>query len=178
MASELVYEDGLRAVRNRVYQVIARLAPGSSSLRIWLHRKRGVTIGTNVFIGTDVILDTSLPRKISIGNNVVVGMRTTLIGHFGSFGAEHVRSRKPSLIIEDDVFIGPSVTVLPNIRIGKGSVIMAGSVVTKSVVPGTLVRGNPAEPVGLCGIPLLQTTPMWEFYRNLRPIPKKRPASS
>lgn len=47
--------------------------------------------------------------------------------------------------IEDDVWIGANVSVLDNVTIGKGAVIGAGSVVTKSIPAGWLAFGNPAR---------------------------------
>lgn len=49
------------------------------------------------------------------------------------------------VIIEDDVWIGTRVIVLPGILIGKGAIIGAGSVVTKDVPPYAIVGGNPAR---------------------------------
>jgi acetyltransferase-like isoleucine patch superfamily enzyme len=46
--------------------------------------------------------------------------------------------------VEDDVSIGANATILPGLRIGAGSLIGAGSVVTKNVDAGTVVAGNPA----------------------------------
>ena len=46
--------------------------------------------------------------------------------------------------VEDDVSIGANATILPGIRIGAGSLIGAGSVVTKNVEAGVVVAGNPA----------------------------------
>lgn len=46
--------------------------------------------------------------------------------------------------VDDDVSIGANATILPGLRIGAGSLIGAGSVVTKNVEPGTVVAGNPA----------------------------------
>lgn len=172
------YENSFVGFRNRLYQALARALPGSSSLRVWLHRHRGVCIGVGVFIGTDVIIDTSLPRKVVIGDNVTVGIRSTLIGHFGNIGTEHIESPEPSLVIEDDVFLGPGVIITPNTRIGRGAVIMAGSVVTRSVRANTMVQGNPAVPVGKCGIPLRRGTPMWEFYKHLKPLASKSTQSA
>ena len=120
-----------------------------------------------------MIIDTSLPHKVWIGDNTTVGMRSTLVGHFGNIGRAHIRARKPSLIIEDDVFIGPGCVIMPNTRIGKGAVVAAGSVVTRSIRPGMMVQGNPAVPIARCGVPLLRSTPIWEFYRNLESLPTK-----
>jgi serine acetyltransferase len=49
-------------------------------------------------------------------------------------------------------------------------VVTAGSVVTSSVPPLTMVQGNPARPVARCGIPLSLRTPPGEFYRRLQPL--------
>ena len=46
--------------------------------------------------------------------------------------------------VEDDVSIGANATILPGLRIGAGSLIGAGSVVTKNVEAGTVVAGSPA----------------------------------
>jgi len=56
------------------------------------------------------------------------------------------------------------------VKIGTGSVVMAGSVVTHSVPSHTMVQGNPAYPVARCEIPLGAKTPIWEFYRKLKKL--------
>jgi carbonic anhydrase/acetyltransferase-like protein (isoleucine patch superfamily) len=71
-------------------------------------------------------------------------------------------------------FIGPGAIVLPDVEIGEGSVVTAGSVVTKSVPAMTMVQGNPAVPIATCGVPLWPDTPLKEFSSRLKPIlPKK-----
>jgi virginiamycin A acetyltransferase len=49
------------------------------------------------------------------------------------------------VVIEDDVWLGYNVTVLPGVTIGQGSVIGAGSVVTSDIPPYTVAVGNPAK---------------------------------
>jgi maltose O-acetyltransferase len=49
------------------------------------------------------------------------------------------------VIVEDDVWIGASVTILPGVKIGQGAIIGAGAVVTKNVEPYTVVAGIPAK---------------------------------
>lgn len=51
---------------------------------------------------------------------------------------------KGPVIIEDNVWIGDKATILPGVRIGRGSIIGANAVVVKSVPPHSLVGGNPA----------------------------------
>ena len=72
--------------------------------------------------------------------------------------------------IEDDVYIGACAVILPGIIVGKGSVVSAGSVVTTSVPPMTVVQGNPAVRVAKCGIPLGHHTSRLEFMRNLKKL--------
>lgn len=52
---------------------------------------------------------------------------------------------KGAIIIEDEVWIGTHSVILSGVRIGKGSIIAAGSVVTKNVTPFSIVAGNPAR---------------------------------
>ena len=142
------------------------------SLRVWLHRRRGVTIGCEVFIGTDVILETDRPELICIGDRVTIGIRDTIIAHFrdGTPAERNEPGACYSVVIEDDVYLGPHVVVLPGVTIGAGAVVAAGSTVTADVRPLTLVQGNPARPVAKCGMPLGLSTPLTDFYRSLRPI--------
>jgi acetyltransferase-like isoleucine patch superfamily enzyme len=134
------------------------------SFRVWCHRHRGVTIGKNVWIGYDCILETSSPHLITIGDRVVISVRTMIIAHFhGSHGVH----------IEDDVFVGPGVIILPNLTIGCGSVVSAGSVVTTSVSPWTVVQGNPAKPIAKTTLPLGMATPIKDFFSHLRPLPNR-----
>ena len=66
---------------NRILQLLARILPGAMSLRVMLHRARGVSIGRDVFISQDVILETSSPQLITIEDNVCLGIRVTIIAH-------------------------------------------------------------------------------------------------
>lgn len=54
---------------------------------------------------------------------------------------------KGSIIIEDDVWIGANSVILSGIKIGRGSIIAAGSIVTKNVEPYSVVAGNPAKKI-------------------------------
>lgn len=151
-------ENIFRGITNRLFQHLARVLPGASTLRVRLHRARGVHIGKDVWIGYDVILDTSRPHLITIKDRAAISMRVTLIAHF--------RETK-GITIEEDVFIGPGAIILPSVVIGKGAVVTAGSVVTKSVPAMTVVRGNPAAPIARCGVPLAPEVSLKEFSRRL-----------
>jgi acetyltransferase-like isoleucine patch superfamily enzyme len=161
-------ENALHGVKNRVLQHLARIMPGAQTLRVWLHRVRGVHIGKGVWIGYDVVLDTSRPHLITIEDGSSIGMRATIIAHF---------RETQGVKIERDVFIGPGVIILPNVVIGQGAVVTAGSVVTQSVPPMTVVQGNPAVPVARCGVPLGENVTLKEFSRCLKPLTARPPSS-
>ena len=166
----------LVGLKNRLLQALALNAPGFKTTRVWLHRMRGVSIGDNVSIGLSVLIETAYPRLISIGNNVSIGIRTVIIGHLRDLTTQARAGNKPTVRIEDDVYIGPGVIVLPNVTIGHGAVVSAGSVVSRSVPPQTLVQGNPAKPIARCGVSLGGGVSYEQFLRNLRPIKDNRPS--
>jgi len=56
------------------------------------------------------------------------------------------------------------------VTIGQGAVVSAGSVVSRTIRPRTLVRGNPARPVARCGVSLGGGVSYEEFLRHLTPI--------
>jgi amino acid adenylation domain-containing protein len=168
-------ENPLRGLLNRVLQVLALYAPGFTSVRVWLHRRRGVRIGRSVAIGTSAIIETAHPELVWIGDNVAIGIRNVIIGHFSDSIDRDRRTPGPTVRICNNVYLGPNVTVLPNVTIGEGAVVTAGSVVNKSVAPRTMVQGNPARVVAICGVPLVGEDCTYEdFLRNLRPIDDQR----
>ncbi len=154
-------ESALRGFANRILQHFARILPGAQTLRVKLHRARGVHVGARVWIGYDVILDTSRPSLITLEDGCTLSVRAMLIAHFR--GLAGIR-------IEQDAFVGPGAIILPNVVVGRGAVVTAGSVVTRSVPPMTVVQGNPAAPVARCDIPLGPDVTAKEFALRLRPI--------
>lgn len=168
---DLPPEPVWKGIRNRTLAILALYAPGVRCLRVWLHRRRGVKIGNGVQIGIDVILETAYPEWISIGNGVQIGIRTTVLAHMHGLAPRRDQWKGyTSVHIDDEVNIGAGVIILPNVTIGRGAVVNAGSVVTRSVPPMTVVQGNPAKPIAKCGVPLTWNTSLKDFLRKLRPI--------
>lgn len=155
-------QNPLQRLIQRPLQLLARILPGARTVRVMLHRTRGVHIGKGVFISQDVILETEHPNLISIEDRVFVGMRATVIAH--------MRELVKGVKIEHDVFVGPGAIILPNVTVGHGAVVTAGSIVTHPVPPMTVVQGNPAVPIATCGIPLGEKTTIKEFSRRLQPL--------
>ena len=122
-------------------------------------------MGRNVWVGYNATIETAYPWLVSIGDGSEVGIGALILGHY-----KEDDSDPRGVTIEEDVFIGVGAIVLQNVTIGRGSVVTAGSVVSRSVAPQTLVQGNPARPIAMCGVPLTGDVSLEEFSRNLQPI--------
>jgi hypothetical protein len=157
---------------SRMFCLMAFFSPGGYSLRPALHRWRGVRIGRQVWIGQLVYLDVLYPKAIIIGNNVTIGLRTTIFTHFhrGPYRGEH--GSKP-VEIEDDVFVGPHCVILPGVRIGQGAVIKAGSVLARNVPARTFWGDHGGGPLAEVTVPLTPDNNYDEFIKGLRPIHKR-----
>jgi len=159
--------------------LLAKLAfifPGGATVRPSLHRRRGVRIGRNVWIAPYVYLDELYPEGVRIGDNCTIGLRTSIFSHF-HFGSRRIRGGVKPVVIEDDVFIGPHCVILPGVLIGQGSVIKAGSVVTRNVPPGVFWSDAGGGPLMTAMVPLTSQTSYEEFVRGLRPLPSSRRAA-
>lgn len=111
------------------------------------------TANAQIEIGQDVAMTgTTLvaAEKISIGDRVLIGANTTIVDtdfHPLDPIQRRLNPREGGhapVIIESDVFIGMHSLILKGVRIGAGSIVGAGSVVTRSVPSGCVVAGNPA----------------------------------
>lgn len=141
-------------VLQRVLGKLAMVAPGGYGVRPWLHRRRGVRIGENVWISQYVYIDESHPEKIVISDNVTIGLRCTIFAHFYLGDRCLDREEGGGVVIGKDVFIGPNSTILNGVTIGDGAVIVAGSVVTKNVPAGVLYGPPSALPLAKITHPL------------------------
>lgn len=150
----------------RLAHKLAFIMPGGGSVRPWLHRLRGATIGTNVWIGQLVFIDDLHPEHLTIGNNCTIGLRTSIFTHF-YWGPRRPRSNG-KVVIGNDVFIGPHCLILPNVTIGDGAVIRAGTVVSRNVPPHTFWGAPAAEALGVARVPLTAENSYEKFARGVQ----------
>ena len=104
---------------------------------------RNLQIGDNTTVNPHCYLDAR--TGIRIGNNVNIANNTRIytLGH--DINSSDLRLVGSAVEIDDDAFIFSNVLILPGVKIGKGAVVYAGSVVVKDVEPYTVVGGNPAK---------------------------------
>ena len=159
----------MNQILQRVLRRVAYEIPGGSSLRPAIHRLRGVNIGKNVWISQYVYIDEIHPEVITIEDNCTVGLKSAIISHFYWGPRRDSKSAGP-VHIEKDVFIGPNCVILPNVRIGKGSVIQAGAVVSKNVPPNTLWGPPKSGPLAGVTVPLTSHNGLKSFIRGLKPL--------
>lgn len=111
-----------------------------------------ITIGDRVSINYDCHI--GCVNEIRIGNDVLMASRVYITDHSHGAPDYHDIDTPPSsrkvyskgpVIIEDEVWIGEGACILPNVTIGRGSIIGANSVVTKNIPPFSIACGSPAR---------------------------------
>lgn len=139
----------IKKTRNWILQWIAYNCP-VNSIRIQLHRWRGVTIGKGVMLGMHCILDNAYPEYIVIEDYAALAGHVYVIAHSNPY--EHFSRSLDSyvkpVIIKKGAWIGVMSTLLSGVIVGEYSIITAGSTVTGVIPPGVFARGNPARIVG------------------------------
>jgi acetyltransferase-like isoleucine patch superfamily enzyme len=132
---------------------------GHTGLRInCISSYAGITTKPELIIGDDVIFNyrchIGCINRIRIGDRCLFGSNVMIIDHsHGSFSPEDIvippfkrkLFSKGPIVIENDVWVGENVCIMPGIHIGHHSVIGAGSVVTKDIPAYSLAVGSPAK---------------------------------
>lgn len=120
--------------------------------RVQLLRYCGYSIGNDVYIADDLLIVEELADRgnITIGNRVSIAPRVTLVTSSHPNNSR-IRGFAPlsqgPIVIEDDAWLGTGCVVLPGVRIGRGAVVGANSVVLQDVPPLHIVAGQPARTV-------------------------------
>lgn len=108
-------------------------------------RRQGIKIGENCKIYSKIC--SPEPYLIEIGDNVTISSRVQFITHDNSICK--IFSKYTDVFgrikIGDNCFIGANTIILPGVSVGKGTIIGAGSVVTKSFDGNVVIGGNPAK---------------------------------
>lgn len=110
----------------------------------------GLVVGRECFLGEECLLD--LAESITLEDQVTLAERVVILTHMNVGYADHpLQGRFPPLsaavVLERGCFVGANATILPGIRVGAGSFVAAGSVVTRDVPPRSVVAGVPARAI-------------------------------
>jgi acetyltransferase-like isoleucine patch superfamily enzyme len=138
-------------LRKKILKRWARNAffPG---VRVGLLRLCGFAVGRDVYIADDLMIVEELADRgnITIGDRVSIAPRVTLVTSSHPNNAR-IRGFAPvsqgPIVIEDDAWLGAGCVILPGVRIGRGAVVGANSVVSGDVPPLHVVAGQPARTV-------------------------------
>lgn len=121
--------------------------------------KDNITIGDNCYIGRN----SQIESNVQLGNNVLIANNVAFVGkydhNFQEIGKQIILSSQirdknynwkglnELTIVEDDVWIGYGSIIMSGIKIKTGSIIAAGSIVTKGVEEYSIYGGNPAKKI-------------------------------
>lgn len=110
-----------------------------------------ITMGSNIFISNNFNISA---YKLTFGNNIMVGPNLVIectnhkMDTIGVSMFEIAKQKiREAVTIENDVWMGANVTILPGVKISEGCVIGAGSIVTKNLPPYSICVGTPCRPI-------------------------------
>ena len=118
-------------------------------------KRLNVHMGEETYSNLGMIAVNSPKTEIRIGKNVSIAPYVTFIGESDANNGKEILNlpymkkirKSQKIIVEDEVWIGANVTILPGVHIGKCAVIGAGSVVTKDIGSYSIWAGVPAKKI-------------------------------
>ena len=145
-------------IYNRIRQIIlGKIIVLGRNCRIQRHVYIGngeeIRIGDNCQINERVRMD-----NVHIGNHVMIAREVVFLGKTHNSESTELSMAEQGIkddfltVVEDDVWLGMRSIIMPGIRVGRGSIVASGAVVTKDVAPFTIVGGIPAKLIKNRGI--------------------------
>lgn len=142
-------------IRRFFYRLSGMKIGAGSTLHMMgrLYDPRHIAIGEDTIVGERFSLDgrRQLPGSeggLTIGNHVDIASEVMIWTSQHDLNDPSFAAVEKPITIEDYVFVGPRAIILPGVTVGRGAVVAAGAVVTKSVAPLSIVAGVPAAEIG------------------------------
>ena len=132
--------------RKIIYRLCGMKISGTVHMWARFYNPANIEIGNDTIIGDHAFLDGR--AKLKIGSHVDIASEVMIYNSEHELTAEDFTATLAPVKIEDYVFIGPRVIILPGVKIGRGAVVAAGAVVTKDVPDFAVVGGVPAQIIG------------------------------
>ncbi len=130
----------------RLLDLLAKVLP-VNSWRIACQRAKGVRIGRNVYLASDVNIDLAYPELVEIQDGARIGIGVIILAHNrpGDRLLAILGEQRAPVVIGREAALYAGAIVLPGITVHEGAVVGAGSVVESDVPPYTCVSGVPAQ---------------------------------
>lgn len=144
------YSSIFRKIRNwyicNVLKIMKKHNKNYFEENIYIGNGKQIAIGEYCHINENVFI-----QGATIGNHVMIAPNVSILNSTHNYDNIDLpmimqgEQKDLNPTIEDDVWIGRNVVIMPNIKVGRGSVIGSGAVVTKDVEPYSIVGGVPAK---------------------------------
>lgn len=152
-----VLERSVDMMPPRLQKLIANYYTDARIRKMYFDRL-GVKMGDGTFanLGMKIIVSDNYRYSIEIGANVSIGPNLTLITEAAAGNGKEINTiayvqekltKEDRIIIEDEVWIGANVVILPGVKVGKCSIIGAGAIVNKDIEPYSIYAGIPAKKI-------------------------------
>lgn len=145
---------GFRRIAKKLRYTVASKAVASCGLNVNFEKNASFNWDLKIGDNSGVGINATLTSDITIGNDVMMGPDVVIYTRNHQFSdttrpmnTQGFSPVKP-VTIGNDIWIGGRVIILPGVNVGDGSILAAGSVVTKNVAPYSIVGGNPARLIG------------------------------
>lgn len=139
----------LHTIRRYLYKLAGLKIGKASVIHMWANffQPNNIEIGEDTIVGDHAFLDGRASLKI--GNHVDIASSVMVYNSEHDVASDDFKAIEAPVEIDDYVFIGPRVIILPGVKIGRGAIVAAGAVVTNDVRPFEIVGGVPARVIGM-----------------------------
>jgi acetyltransferase-like isoleucine patch superfamily enzyme len=140
----------LSGISSWISKIFQRICMSDSRLYVSFLRKKGAVVGNGTVFFGHVTIDFSRPCLVEIGRNCIFTDGVTLLTHGFDWAVLREKygemvSSSGKVVVEDNVFVGVNAIILKGTRIGKNTIIGAGSVVTHDIPSDCVAAGNPCK---------------------------------